>query len=570
MKSLSTLALVLLGGIATAQTDAWYASRFGFNAPAPDLFKNQTVNDYKNYGFNDGIVGARWNNSPAMLTGAGITQSGTGKSYSDPTCHLWTDLYEITDLLPKNTWVRVTGNLANHFPDPYNPSGQVNKERNVNAIVNRIMFRGSGFTSGLNILWNITPGVYPTEYTNDSWINLDKDAVGAKLVNAINTGDSAKRDWWRPYDVYLPYLKKHVQAFVYDVNDAAAQVTRSRTTGTMTENFISRMAFQMGNEPAAGHPGGSVDGQVGSWEGTGRVLEGTMAGLDYKPRPATMTASQVPTTFGTNPLTMPAFSMFAENVDAYRLNYVKGQIRNIQWAGSMSPSLNEIATYSKEMVGKNWQTQCGRRALHFNSPVFRWKFNPNSAYNSTNTNDLLTSSLIDPAAGRWETPAEYAKRWVAELEKQVDLVANLPMPGTAKIVDITECYFRVAESGGIAFNPGTQFADGTSPNYQSMTMDQVRAMSRSYKNVNGVMVPLPQAMPSRESLLTAIRAELFARDTAKTLTPNLGKIYWWGGYWADPRREAGLCIDGDNNAIGYNPWGDLRLTLSEIKALWNK
>ncbi len=570
MKSLSTLALVLLGGMATAQTDAWYASRFGFNAPAPDLYSNQTANEYKNYAFNDGIAGARWNNTSAMLTGAGIAPSGLSRAYSDPANHLWADLYEVTDLLPKNTWVRVTGNLSNHFPDPYNANGQVNKERNINAIVNRIMFRGSGFTSGLNILWNITPGVYPNQYGSDSWVTLDKDALGGKIVSAINTGDAAKRDWWRPYDAYLPYLKKHAQTFVYDVNDAAAQVTRSRTTGTMTENFISRMAFQMGNEPAAGHPGGSVDGQVGSWEGVGKVLEGTMAGLDYKPRPATMTASQVPTTFGANPLTMPAFSMFAENVDAYRLNYVKGQIRNIQWAGSMSPSLNEIATYSKEMVGKNWQTQCSRRALHFNSPVFRWKFNPNSAYNSTNTNDLLTSSPIDPAAGRWETPAEYAKRWVAELEKQVDLVANLPMPGTSKIVDITECYFRVAESGGIAFNPGTQFADGTSPNYQNMTMDQVRAMSRSYKNVNGVMVPLSQAMPSRESLLTAIRAELFARDTAKTLTPNLGKIFWWGGYWADPRREAGLCIDGSDNAIGYNPWGDLRLTLSEIKALWNK
>ena len=570
MKSLTTLALISLGAIAAAQSDAWYASRFGFNAPAPDLFAGQGPSDYKNFGFNDGIPGARWNNSAAMLTGAGIAPAGLGRSYSDPANHQWADLYEITDLLPAKSWVRVTGNLQNHFPSPFNASGQVNKERNSNAIVNRIMFRGGTLAGGLNLLWNITPGVYPTEYGNDPWIKLDTDALGGRLVNPIDTGDAAKRDWWRPFDAYLPYLKNSVQTFVYDVNDAAAIATRQKTTGTMTENFIARMAFQMGNEPAAGHPGGSVYGQVGSWTGVGKTLEGTMAGINYKPRAATYSSQNVPTSFGINPIDMPAFSMFAEGVDAYRLNYVKGQIRNIQWSGSLSPSLNEIASYPNEMTGKNWPTLCQRRSLHFNSPTYRWKFNPNSAYNSTNTDDLLTSSLIDPSAGRWESPAEYAKRWVSELEKQVDLVSNLPMPGSAKIVDITECYFTVAESGGVPFCPGITFKAGGAPDYKNMTMDQVRTMSRSYKLGDGGMVPLPQAMPSRESLLAAIRAELYARDTAKALTPNLGRIYWWGGYWADPRSEAGLCIDGNNNAIGYNPWGDLRLTLSEIKALWNK
>lgn len=570
MKSLSTLALIVVCSVASAQTDAWFASRFGLNAPASDLFGNQSATDYRNFIFHDGKPTARWNNSVAVMTGAGVAKATIGRGYNDASNHLWSDLYEITDLLPKNTWVRVTGNLLNHFPDPYNANGHANKDRNIKGIVDRIMFRGTGLTTGLNILWNITPGVYPNQAAADSWTVLDKDPQGTRINNPINTGDPAKRDWWRPYDAYLPYLKKHVQTFVYDVNDAAAQITRQRTTGTMTENFIARMSFQLGNEPAAGHPGGSIDGQVGTWDGVGRVLEGTMSGIDYRPRSTAMTSYQVPSTFGVNSLVMPAFSMFAEGVDAYRLNYVKGQIRNIQWAGSLSPALNEIATYSKEMSGKNWPTLCNRRTLHFNSPVFRWKFNANSPYNSKGPNDLLTSSLIDPTAGRWETPAEYAKRWVAELEKQVDLVASLPMPGSAKIVDITECYFTVAESGGVPINPGMKLNDGKVPNYAAMTLDQVRAMSRSYKDVNGQMAPLPQAMPSRESLLAAIRTELYARDSAKTLTANLGKIYWWGAYWADPRSEAGLCVDGNNNAIGYNPWGDLRLTLSEVKALWNK
>ena len=570
MKSLSTLALILLGAVASAQTDAWYASRFGLNAPAADLFAGQNANEYKNYAFNEGNASARWNNSKAMLSGSGVIPATIGRSYSDPGNHHWADLYEITDLLPKNTSVRITGNLLNHFPEPFNPNGQVNKERNLNAIVSRIMFRGTGLTNGLNILWNLTPGVYATQWGTDPWVTLDKDAMGATLVNPVNTGDAAKRDWWRPYDVYMPYLKKHVQTFVYDVNDAAAQITRQRTTGTMTENFISRMAFQMENEPAAGHPGGSLDGQVGSWEGVGRVLEGTMAGIDYRPRRTTMLASQVPSTFGTNPLTMPAFSMFSEGVDSYRMNYVKGQIRNIQWAGALSPALNEIATYSKEMTGKNWQTLCGRRALHFNSPVFKWKFYVKSSYNSTAADDLLTSSLIDPTQGRWETPSEYAKRWVAELEKQVNLVSSLPMPGTAKIVDITECYFTVAESGGLPFCPGVGFEGGGAPDYKNMTMDDLRKLSRSYHFGNGGMKPLAQPMPSREALLAAIRDELFARDSTKSLTPNLGKIYWWGAYWADPRSETGLCTNDSNDTNGYNPWGDLRLTLSEVKALWNK
>ena len=570
MKSLSTSALILLGAIASAQTDAWYATRFGFNAPAPDLFGSQAANGYKNYVYNEGNPTARFNNSAGMMTGAGIAKAATGRTWNDPAFHGWADTFEMTDLLPKNTWVRVPANIQNHFPNPVNSSGQVNRDRNVSAIVGRIMFRGTNLSNGLNILWNITPGVFPTETSSDGWANITTNPSGGPIANAIVTGDPALRDWWRPRDEFLPYLKAQIQTFVWDVNDAASNITRQRTTGAITENFIARMAFQLGNEPAAGHPGGSVNGQVGSWDGVGRVLEGTMSTTDYRPRAANIAANQIPTTFGANPLTMPAFSMFSESSDAYRLNYTKGQIRTIQWAGSVAPGINEVATYQKEMTGKAWAANCGRRALHFNSPIFRWKFNANSQYNSTNPNDLLTSTLINPAAGRWETPEEYAKRWVAELEKQVDLVSSLPMPGSSKIVDITECYFTTAQSGGITLVPGMKFADGKLPNYAAMTLDQVRTMSRSYKNVDGVMVPLAQPMPSRESLLIAIRNELYARDTAGTLTPNLGKIFWWGAGWPDPRTETGVCIDDRDNVIGYNPWGDLRLTMSEVKAIWNK
>ncbi len=570
MKSLSTMALILVGAIASAQTDAWYAARFGLNVPAPDLFGYQSPGDYKNYGYNDGKPAARFNNSAGVMTSAGVTPCPTGRHWGDPANHSWADIYEITDLLPKNSWVRVAANLQNHFPNPVNYSGQLNRDRNLNAIVGRIMFRGTDLSNGLNLLWNITPGVYPDVTPTDAWSTIATDARGVSIGTSITTGDPSKRDWWRPYDAYLPYIKSHVQTFVWDVNDYAANLTRQRTQGTMTENFIARMAFQLGNEPSAGHPGGSVNGQVGSWDGVGKVLEGTMSTTDYRPRLSNMANNQVPSTFGANQLTMPAFSMFGESVDSYRLNYTKGLIRNIQWAGSMAPGLNEVATYPKEMTGKAWPTICGRRALHFNSPIYRWRFNASSPYASTAPGDLMTSSLIDPAQGRWETPAEYAKRWVAELEKQVDLVAGLPMPGSAKIVDITECYFTGAQSGGSPFNPGMKFSDGSSPNWPNLTFDQIRLLSKSHRDIGGSMAPLPQAQATRESLLAAIRTELYARDVAGTLTPNLGRIMWWGACWTDPRIETGL-VNGDNNeVIGYTPWGDFRLTLSEIKALWNK
>lgn len=570
MKSLFVGALTLVGAIASAQTAEWYAARFGYNAPAPDLFSNQTQNDYKNYIFNEGKPNARFNNSAQVMLGSGVKQATIGRPYNDPGNRPWNDLYEQTDLLPKNTWVRVTGNLANHFPEPFNMKGHANPQRNYYAIITRIMFRGNDLSNGLNLLWNITPGVYPSSTPTDPWKQISVSPWGAALNQAVVTDDPAKRDWWRPQDVYFPYLRNHVQNFVYDVNNVASNIVRQRSpSGPITENFIGRMGFQLGNEPAAGHPGGSVDGQVGSWDGVGKVLEKTTAGLDYRPLPSNMNTNQVPNGFGSNPINMPAFSMFSEGVDSYRLNYVKGQLRNIQWGGPIAPGLNEIATYSKEMNGMQWPTICGRRSLHYMSPILRWKFNATTAYMSNNTNDLLASQPFDPSSGRWETAAEYAKRWVIELEKQVDLVGNLPMPGSSNVVDITECYLTGAQSAGTFLPAGIKTSNGSPLDFKAYTFDQIRELSRSGSNKDGTYTPWQQVPPSRESLLAAIRTELYNRDMAKTLTPKLGRIYWWGGYYSDPRAETGLNSDDNNDVNSYNPFADFRLTLSEVKALWN-
>lgn len=570
MRYFSLAALAVLGASAHAQNAAWFAKRFGLNVVAPDLFPNQTANDYKDFAYNDNNPNARWNTSAAAMTGAGVIRSTSGRAWNDPTLHQWTDIYELTDKMPKNTWVRVAANILNHFPDPYNPTGQRNKERNLDAIIGRIMFRGTDLSNGLNILFNMTPGVYPNAIPADSWSTIRVDPVGRSLTASISTGEPPRRDWWRPQAAYLPYLKTHVQQFVYDMNNAASNIVRARSaSGTLTENYVSRIGFQLGNEPAAGHPGGSIDGPVGSWNGVGAVLEGTMAGIDYKTNATTAVKNRVPSGWGTNPLTMPAFSMFSEQVNAYRMNYVMGQLRNIQWGGSIAPGINEIASYPKEMQGMQWPTICGRRALHFNSPTYQWRYNPLGQYSLTSPDGLLTSSLIDPNMGRWETPQEYAKRWVAELTKQVDMVSGLPMPGSSTIVDVTEAYFCGSQSAAGSFNNSFTDANGNPVNLSTMTFDQIRATARANYTYNNKLTPLPQQPASREQILAAIRTELYNQDMAGTLTPNLGRIYWWGASYTDPRNETGLTTDDNNNVTGYNPWGDFRLTMSEVKALWN-
>ena len=143
MKIFSSCTLLVLGAIASAQTDVWYAFRFGLNIPAPDIFSYQAPNSYHNFGYNEGKPDARFNNTPATMNASGVLPSTVSHSWNEASNHGWADTFEITDLLPSKTWVRVAANLQNHFPDPVNSSGQYNKERNTMAIVGRIMFRGN-------------------------------------------------------------------------------------------------------------------------------------------------------------------------------------------------------------------------------------------------------------------------------------------------------------------------------------------------------------------------------------------------------------------------------------------
>ncbi|HLO98087.1 MAG TPA: hypothetical protein VK171_05800 [Fimbriimonas sp.] len=571
MKSLSLVALSIICASSFAQDAAWYAKRFGFNANPPDLFAHETASGFKDYAYNDGLPNVRFNNTSGIMTSTGLAKTGAGKSYLDPTLHQWADLYEITDLLPKDTWVRAGTNLQNHYPDPYNPTGGKNTFRNTDAIVGRLMFRGTDLSNTLCLLWVNAPAVYPSPAPNDSWKTLTVDSIGRPLPAPIDMGEPATRDWWRPHVSYHQYLRRHTQLTFDDINTRAAQIVRERTgSGPMDFNFVQRIGVQFGNEPSAGHPGGSTKIPiVGSWAGQGAINERTMSYCTYGPPPAARTAYQVPNNFGSNPGVMPAFSMLFEQASAYRLNYAMGRIRNIQWSGTASPGVNEIMTYKAEMTGMNWPSMCGRRALHFMSPQYHWKFLPKDQYQSPWSTDLLTSKPFSPADGRWETPSEYARRWVKEMERQVDFIASLDMPGSAKLVDITECYFTVANSYAVSLDANTKDARGETIQFPTKSLDELRELARNHVKEGNTLFPLMQPIPSRVELLRAIKNELYKRDVIENnLTPNLGRIYWWGGYYPNPRTESGLGEDGVGTVNSYNPFGDFRLTLDEVKAIW--
>ena len=79
-----------------------------------------------------------------------------------------------------------------------------------------------------------------------------------------------------------------------------------------------------------------------------------------------------------------------------------------------------------------------------------------------------------------------------------------------------------------------------------------------------------QIPPSRKDILVAIRNELYQRDVVqKNLSKNLGKIFIWSSVSMGCREMTGLNAGTGNNIVGYNPWGDFRLTSEEMKAFWN-
>jgi hypothetical protein len=572
VKRTSLIALVSVCAASQAQTPEWYASRFGLCVQAPAPSGNAPMTQFRIPKFMDAKQGARSHNDPGIMSAQQVALTDGKFAFNDPRCAPWAEMLEVTDKLPANTWLRLESALNHHFYNPFDKVG-LQEDRLTQGLVGRLMYRNSNVADTLNLLLVCAPGINAHTGASDSWTRISVDPSGKPLQTAVTTKPPKDRDWWRPEPAMMPYLKSSFQKYVNLVNDAAAVQARQKYGNAgQSLNFVQKIGFQIGNEPGTGHPGGSQFAKIGSWDGLGRVNEGFSVGINYGVSPAVRAQLGIPASFGTNPLTMPAFSFLNENANQISGNYVGGKLMNFQNSGAFSPGVNEVLSYGKEMNGFKWSQQCGRRALHFRSPVLRWRFFKNDFGMTTGDGrELLHFGPQDPRWGRWETAAEYAKRWVTDLELGVDMIAGLPMPAATKVVDVTETYFINGDLGAAPFDANMKDSNGANINFANMTLDQVRDAAKTCRVQGGKFSPLlpTQIPPTRKEILVAIRNELYQRDVVqKNLSKNLGRIFIWSSVSMGCREMTGLNAGNKGDIVGYNPWNDFRLNPDEMKALW--
>lgn len=517
---------------ASAQVQAWTKDHFGLQIEFPG---SSSVQNYARV---------------AQSNGTYVYQpSGPSRNYWDSQCQPWQDAYKVLGIMPRGSWVRAAVNIWEHFPSA-STTVPVDYERFQSAITGKVLYPNLPSTvDGLNLLWVLSPGIPLRDSSNDGWFDNPRT-----------------RDWYVPAPVNRPYLRNQIQSFITAVNNFSVdQAKVFYGTGKVTSNIVSRMGFQLSNEVGAAHPGGTVFGPPGNWNGIGQVLEDTTNGLRYRPDD-NYAAKLAGGTTWTNPLSMPAFSFLTEARGQAFVNYnvTWTAPRSIQWPGATVPGLTEVFSYYDEVFGPTnnygWAAQCTRRSVHFRSPVIQWirgsdglrvMFVP---VNSDGTFD-----------GRWETATEYAKRWVDEVALAIKGYGRLPMPAAMPTVDLTECYLTYGELNSQILTTGNYSfvaANGTPKTTDQIRSDALKFGSTGQYNGVSYVAPTP---PTRVSIFAAIREELYARATAGKL-PNLGRIYWVNGYTSDPRRETGF--ESVDPITSYNPWNDFRLSTDEIKTLF--
>ncbi len=516
-------------GQASAEVQAWTKDHFGLQVEFP---AHSTSQNYARVLQSDGTYLYKLD--------------GATRSYWDNSCQPWQGAYAVLNVMPRGSWVRASVNLWEHYLTA--TGGPTDWDRYQAAVTGKVLFPNMPTTTdGLNLLWVLSPGV-PNRYSNnDGWFD-----------------NPLTRDWFKPAAANRPYLRNQVQSFVTAVNNYAVDQAKPAYPGKITSNIISRIGFQLGNEMGTAHPGSSVFGTPGTWTGMGQVMEDTTNGILWRPDDTYATKLSGGATW-TNQLNLPAFSFLTEARNQAFVQYdLYGGLRAINWPGAVVPGLTEVFSYYDEMFGPNnnygWAAQCTRRSVHFRSPVLQWVRGTDPTirfyWPDVNTDHTLN--------GRWETPQEYAKRWVDEVALAIKGYGRLPMPSAAPIVDLTECYLTYGELNAQILSPSNyQFSVNGTPK----TTDQIRSDSillGSTRVVDGVTVVAP-VPPSRASLFAAIRDELYSRSAQGKL-PNLGRIFWVNGYTADPRRETGF--PSTDPITSYNPWDDFRLTINEIKTLF--
>ena len=143
-------------GQASAAIQSWTKDHFGVQIEFP------TTTSVQNF--------AR----VAQSDGSFVYQpDGAFRPYYDPNCKPWQDAYATLAALPRGAWVRTAVNLWEHYPSPN--AAIVDSTAFLDAITGKVLFPNLPSTiDGLNLLWELSPGIPPRYSDNDGWFDDPK------------------------------------------------------------------------------------------------------------------------------------------------------------------------------------------------------------------------------------------------------------------------------------------------------------------------------------------------------------------------------------------------------------
>jgi hypothetical protein len=557
--------------LAQANNEAFFRKYFGVNISIPVGVRQQTSGFPSAEKYSQHVHNIGYEESPFRLTSQCGQFTAVDRLWSNTT--KWTDLFPIVDELPNNTSIRVGAAVHEYYEKP---NGIAQMYDHVEALIKGIAFRGNKtYENAHNIMWSVIPSLQQWNATSDVW----------NLTPVSCSTQPKFRNFFRPENAALPYIKTNITKFIEQVNFEMGKAggcvggTSGNPIYNNTKPFTEKTQIQLGNEPGIGHPGGSSFGPAGSWEDLGRVMGGTMYGQPFGSN--FNNGSPLPK----NLLTMPAFSFLYEgNPDQ---DWQNGDQTMNWWnkATPFTPGVNEFLTYASEVnySPAPWATSVNRRAAHYRAPRML------CVLVDTNNNPILANgkrqlffersdSAGVPRRLRWETATEYADRWYEGLVRLIRGIQSMNMNGVGTTVDITECYLANGATGAEKLGSKVDLTKRPSATMPPSPWNHLQGV-RWYARLNNLPCSaIPVVAPTRRDVILAIRQKLlnveatngngYLRDTL-----GLGKIYWWGVYNFHPRQETGLepgsGFNGDLNAqvTGYDGDIDFMLNLAEIKAL---
>ncbi len=609
-----TLSFAALSLAQTQPPDTWVRLHFGLNMLLPGPARGSAT-DYAQWPLNPNDP-----TDPNQLNNISKPTSNTGIASNNS----WITPLRIADNLGNDVTISGTTYTALHGDYKFripgyewlfypNSSGATAAHQGfVYDYINRLAYRGGqrGISDAQNLLINMTPWLGNDANYSSGWTSL----TGAVSVS--------QRDEWRPVgsgvqsaigsniSSYIQNVYKYTSYFAActSINWSTGNLSPSGNASVdFTKRYLAgtdpyygynerKIMFQLGNEPGIGHPGGSASGPIGSWQGLFDSYNGIFQSVSFAPPAASnFFGASMPISYAGAEYILPAVSFLADPSDWMEYKGNGGSDYHFNFGHGDTPGENELATCSDELwrsgVSGSWTQNATRRALHFRSPrmlCIQIDGSGNDIYDTWGNKKYV--NYIGSGC-RWETAAEYAARWVTALKKQLKLVQNLPMKSSSTnaiptLTDVTELYLSNGSLG--CGNIGRQ-TDGSmigSISIGSTTLTNLRAAANQ-RFLDGKS----QYPPVRVDVIKAISSAMYAEENGNGTkwrdTYGLGTIYWWGGTASDPRFETGLHhvqqnptsgaweVSDDtstqyNTATTYVPDEDLRLSLDEIKAIFNK